>query len=277
MDDPQKPARYAYWAIGRVGPTYTVNVAAGKVGIKPEGQATMNRPAAESIGRAGYAGGADALVAALKAEADAHARGDELLALAKVKDPRAPELGRQFLSHKDAWVRRQALGAVADLDAAETGLKDPDLRVRGEAIRLVGRLDPKRAVREAKEAFERAGRGRELWAEAVALSDAVFAEYVQQQMPGGDALLLAVAARRANRRIANALTERLQALANQAPAAFASVAICQRDKPLARALFAKRANLPKAVSDHLTLILENAFEARLGDVADDWAEWLAAN
>ena len=250
----------------------------------------VRRAAAESLGRAGYAAAAEGLVAALQKETDAHALGDELLALARLGDRRAEELCVRSLTHRDAFVRRQALLGAATLKtvaakAAELGRGDPDLRVRREAIRLIGELDPRRTVVLAAEAFGEPGRSplrlrsgqahdRPLWADAVASNEAALDEYAQGGLPGGPALLLAVAARRADPRLAKILTERWEELATRDPAALSAAAIRQRDKALARALFEKRGSLPPALASHLTLILESAFEARLGDVMEDWEAWL---
>ena len=51
----------------------------------------------------------------------------------------------------------------------------------------------------------------------------------------------------------------------------------QRAPALARELFVQRAQLPPFVADYLTLILENTFDARVGNVVADWEKWLNAS
>jgi len=259
----------------------------------------VRRAAAESLGRLGHKAAADALLAALGKESDAHALGDELAALARLGDPRAPESCLQSLSHREPFVRRQALvglgailgkgpsGAPGNRDevlkalasqVAWTGLQDPDLRVRRAAIPLVVAIDPKRAVTLAAEAFREPGRDaleRPFWADTLARDGRAFAEYLAQG-PASDALLLALAARRSDPQLAKALLGRCEDLSRRDPGAFVAAAIRQRDPALARALFEKRAGLPPPVASHVTLILANAFGVRLGDVVDDWADWLRA-
>jgi hypothetical protein len=91
---------------------------------------------------------------------------------------------------------------------------------------------------------------------------------------GSDALLLAVATRRGDPLLAKALLSHCEELARRDPGAFVAAAVRQRDPALVRALFEKRSTLPPPVASHVTLILANAFDARLGDVAADWAKWL---
>lgn len=46
VDHPLKPTRYAYWKIGRVGPSIRVNLAVGRVGLPGSSEALMGKPTA---------------------------------------------------------------------------------------------------------------------------------------------------------------------------------------------------------------------------------------
>ncbi len=224
---------------------------------------------------------ADELAAAIARETDAHALGDELAVLCSFDGRRGQELCSKLLGHPSVFVRCRAMRGIADATTprarinalAEAALADPDLRLRIEGIELLQGLDPARAV-ELSAPRSADPLERPYWAEAIVGNDAAFAAYVKGGMQGNDALLLAVAGRRAAPELARALLARAAELAAGDPGGFAHAAIVQRDKPLASALLEKRATIPRDVAASLPLILEHTFDARLGEVLDDWAQRL---
>jgi len=241
----------------------------------------VRRAAAEALGRLRHAEAAEPLAALIAKETDAHVLGDALLAAARVKAPGAAELCGKALAHRQAFVRRQALRALAELGqnhaapATTAALDDPDARVRHEAIRTVGQSSPALTITRAAAEHDRGGSDAAAWADALAASDEALADYLARDLPGGAPLLLALATRRAHPKLAAALLARLDALIPASPLALADAAIRQADPALARALFARRAGLPKPLADRLPLILEHTFAARLGNVVPDWEAFLA--
>ncbi|MCE9532560.1 MAG: HEAT repeat domain-containing protein [Planctomycetes bacterium] len=253
------------------------------VGLLTHNHWEVRRAAAEALGRRGEPTAADSIVAALRKEKDAHVLGDQLIALARLGHPEVPSLCRVLLGHKQGWVRGMAVRAAGIwranpeqakdlvLAAIDAGMVDLDWRVRQRAIELLGRTDAGRTVDEAV-----AAPPAELadWADAISKNDAAFREYQRLALNKNDALLYAVAARRADPSLVDALVQRLDRLSTAEQSPFVWATQMQRSPTLVRNLFDRREKLPPVLAAHLTLLLENTFGARLGNNLSDWEEWL---
>ena len=265
----------------------------------------VRRSAAESLGRLGHAAAAEALLSAAGREKDSNALGEQLVALARLRHPETFRSATGALNHADPMVRRMATRAVltfaepaktdgqkVQIDAptreaamriARQALADPNLRVRREGIALVLRLDPPQAVALAAAAFgDKGGRAtqeRPDWAAAVASDEAALAEYVRRGLPGGDELLLSVAAAaRPHPALAAAVESRLVELDKAFPGrAVATAAVHQATPSLARSMFERRGQLRPETAAYVTHALERAFDAQLGGVVEDWDAWLRAH
>jgi hypothetical protein len=254
----------------------------------------VRRAAAEALGRVGDSAAGDALVALLKNEKDAHVSGDAVLAIARLNHPQAAAAISTGFAHTSAFVRLQSVNAAETLakraaaapapapasvsELAMKAVRDPDLRVRQAGIGLFALVDPAGCVKTAGTfSASSSPTERAAWIRALAEHDAAFAAYRAAGFPGGLELLLGVAAQRADSAISAALRPIWQTAAKDHPRDFALAARHQRDPALARELFAHRAQLPPFVADYLTLILENTFDARLGNVVADWEKWLSAS
>ena len=263
----------------------------------------VRRQAAETLGWLGHRPGGEALAAAAAKEQDAHALGEQILALARLKHPKARELARAHLRDTSAHVKRMSALAATELlfgsDAATHGAAldradlefgllvaaaaraEPDVRVRREGIRLTGRLDPKLTVATATAAFgdgkARDEKGQRFWIEAVAQNPAALEEYLKQSCPGGDALFYGVAAAAPHPGLAQALDARLEAMTstNTNGQAMGRAMATQKDPTLARKALARRAQLPPGLVDYLPYVLDRLFNARLGADLDEWARWMA--
>ena len=246
----------------------------------------VRRVMAESLGRLRHREAADSLLAAIQKETDAHALGDEILALGQTGDPRAQDVCVKHLSHSNWFVRRQSLlGAEALLrgggelaEAVNIALGDPDLRVREQAIRLLGHLDANQTLSETVAIYSGEGRHHQEkphWLSALCKNDPAFEAYLGKGLPGGEELFLAVAGRRASPPIAARLLSLAEKKQFHSDHAFFSAAVTQRDKALTKRLFEMRNDLPKYTRNHLVKLLEVTFNARLGNVLSDWEEWLA--
>ena len=257
----------------------------------------VRRAAAESLGRIGDSPSAEALIAALEKESDSHVVAEELAAAIQLRPSSAFDLCSKYSTYRDAYVRRQVLKGLASLLAnehsttkassketralanqlAQAGLDDPDLRVRGEAIRLLSACDAQAAVKRAIAVFTLEGTTSQeqgLLLDALAESDNAFDRWRQGNMPGGDAVLLGIAVRLTDPALAKALQTRWPRLnTNQLPL-FIAAALRQRDPALARSLFAGRDRLPKDFQPYVPLILEQTFNQRYGNVLADWQAWL---
>lgn len=250
----------------------------------------VRRAAAESLGRIGDPAPAERIRDVLRKETDAHVLGDEMIALARLGHPQVESIARELLTHKNAWLRRQAVQAVTlwmnqgiekrkptATVVLETAWRDPDLRVRQVAIEWLARVDPSRAVSSAASVFADPGstpHDRSAWVQAVADQDAAFREYVQQGLPGGNNLLLAIASRRADPALAAALITRSDPMNTGDAPGLVTAALRQRHGALTRKLFEQRDRMPPVVAAHLPLILEHTFEKRLGNVLPDWEAFL---
>jgi hypothetical protein len=272
---------------------------AGKVApLVSHGSWMLRRQAAETLGRLGYTAAGDALAAAAAKEQDAHALGEQILALARLKHPKARESILAHLGDSPVHVKRMAVLAAGELlygtgvasngpalsrTDLEFGLRvaaaaraEPDVRVRREGIRLTGRLDPKLTVALAGSAFS-AGKtydekGQPFWVEAVARNPAALEAYLTQGCPGGDALFYGVAAAVAHPGLVQALDVRLERMtsASQNGQAMGSALATQKDPALARKALARRAQLPSGLVESLPYVLDRIFNIRLGTDLDDW-------
>jgi hypothetical protein len=261
----------------------------------PRGE--VRRSAAEALGRVGGSGAGDAILAALEKEWDAHALGDQIEALARLRHVAFMRTCERLAEHPSAFVRRQDVRAAnifatatnvggkaaSDTSAwalsmAERATQEKDLRVGREGMRLMSALDGRLAV-------ETAARGCSVpkpdpavvaaWSEALALSEGAFSAYVQGNFPGGDSLLLAVAGRRADADMAEALGRRLGTISKENKQEWVVALVRQRSRRLALTVFEMRGRLP-GIADDLPYILECAFGAGLGSDMEAWSAWLAS-
>jgi hypothetical protein len=251
----------------------------------------VRRAAAEALGNIGDSAAGDAIVSALKTEKDAHVFGDALLALARLQHGAAERSLVEGMKHPSAFVRRQAVAGAESLaraakpesmpqfarDLAKQAIADPDLRVRQSGISLLALSDPSACVAAAAKEFSssEAALERATWAQSIAANDGAFAAFRAAKFPGGNGLLLGVAGQRADTSLAAAMRPAWREAAKESPRDFIIAARRQRDPQLARELFANRKELPQPVADVLPVLLEHAFEARLGNTMSDWEAWLA--
>jgi len=257
----------------------------------------VRRSAAESLGRLGHATAGDEIAAALSREADNHAKGDQIMALAALKHPRAAGFCLQLLTGSNIFVKRQAIRAALLLlpealtedesadesqrafasEAAELALQEPDARVTKHGISLLFRLDPVRGLDLAVEAapgFHHYDARLMAWAKGLARNDAAFSAWLERGLPGGDEFLLAVATQRRDPKLASALVPHLQGIGRPEYRRWIEALKLQKDEALARALFGLREE-SKLISSFLPTILEHTFEARLGNDLGHWETWLA--
>jgi hypothetical protein len=235
-----------------------------------------------------YQPAAAALLALLEHETDPHVLGDALYGLASLDHAQTPEACRSQLVHPAPIVRRQTLRGLklwwdehgASDQTAEIlarALNDEDLSVRAVAIELAAKYAPEQAVIGAILAFDH-NRGidrvaQTAWARAIAIHDATFEGWIKQEMPGPERMLFAIAAHRADPRLAAALSERLESLTNDQGVPFVIAAMRQRDQPLAQAVFAKHDDLPASVQTYQGMIQEATFGAQIGAVLSDWKDF----
>jgi hypothetical protein len=180
-----------------------------------------------------------------------------------------------------AFFRAEKVDDATRADAwqvAAAALGDPNLRVRREGITLATRLDAPKALELATAAYTstaiRATQERPDWGAAIATDDEAFAEYLRAKLPGGDELLLAVAAQSAAPELAGALKARLLELDKAYPGKLAAAVIRQGDPALSRELFKHRDQLTPETAPYVAHALEHAFDAQRGGVMEDWDAWL---
>jgi hypothetical protein len=274
---------------------------AGKIApLVSHGSWMLRRQAAETLGWLGSTASGDALAAAAAREQDAHALGEQILALARLKHPKARELIAAHVTEaeKAIHVKRMAVLAAGELlvgsnvaaagaaisradlefglQVAAAARSDVDVRVRREGIRLTGRLDPKLTVSLAPAAFgagkARDEKGRPFWVEAIARNPAVLEEYLKQGCPGGDALFYGVAAAKPSTELVKALDMRLEGMTTNSVdgAAFGSALAAQSDKSLTLKALQRRSRLPPDLTALLPYVLDRVFNARLGTDLDEW-------
>jgi len=255
----------------------------------------VRRQAVESLGRLGHMPAAPVIVKMLEREPDAHCRGDALIALARMKAPETEALCLEAVTNRHWFVRSQALRAAriavcgpedeasADdgTDAGpfaermiEAGLLETDPRLRDELIGLLGRIDSARTFAGAVSAEQTDANDLPAWARALAGNETAFGKYLEQDLPGGDGLLLAIARVRRQPRLAQALAARLDGITKDNATAWAEAMALQRDVALSREALAQRKRLPREFTAHLAYILNYTFDARLGSDIDDWEAWL---
>jgi hypothetical protein len=252
------------------------------------------------LGRLGDRSAAAPLSAAAEVESDSHVLADEVAALARIGGA-VDLIGRRKLaSHPDALVRRQVLLAVAATlpsaaaadrepvpdavrslprDVAESGLRDPDLRVRSAAITLLAALDPQLAARQAAAAFEASTAdvlAQPVWGEAIATAPKALEAWLAADCPGGDSLVRLVGSHMAHPELAHRHARQISTLSNENSAAFLPAVLRQRDAALARALFTARESLPATLAGYVPLILEHTFHVRLGEPLTDWSDFLSS-
>jgi hypothetical protein len=258
----------------------------------------VRRSAAEALGRLHYMPAAPVLISAIHGEKDANVLGEAALALARLHESTLPAIARDLLQRDDPIIRRLAVQAaqawlqptaagngesdaaarVAATPIAQLALADGNLRVRRAGIALIVRVDPVKAVDLAIAAFAdlslRSTQERPDWVQALSSSDAAFAEYVRRDLPGGDEMLLALAAARAHPALAHAIESRLVELDTSVPGKVAAAAIRQGDKSLARRMCLDRSKLRPETVAYTAHVLEHAFDAQVGGVLEDWDAWL---
>lgn len=255
----------------------------------------VRRSAAEYLGRLGFMPALPALHSAVTAEKDSNVLGEELLALGRLHDPDISRLALQMLAADDPMVRKMAVrAALATTESpltdghrrddmtqiAQLALADPNLRVRREGIELIFRLSPATALQRTMTAFTdqniRSIQERPEWSANLARNNPAFEEYLHQNLPGGDALLLSLATARVDRALAGAIEKRLIELDAEWPGQVAAAAIEQGSPSLARRMFQERARLRPETVACVPHVLEHAFDAQLGGVMEDWDQFLKA-
>lgn len=251
----------------------------------------VRRQAGESLGRLGYAPAADALAAQIAKEKDSHALADMLYALAQLNDARFPGLASATMSaNVNPLVRKQILRGAAlylgrqqaagKLDAKLKGFgadlfalgsADLDARVYGEAVPVLGLVDPQRALALWRESYATGdARLRGDLADVVAHNDALLDAAVKD-LPTDVQAVTDLAQRRADKRIAAVLVARfddVKKTGNFWPL------IAQQDPELAKFVFSKRAELPGNMKNYVTTMLERAFNARIGNSEEMWTQYL---
>jgi len=251
----------------------------------------LRRQAAESLGRLRHSAAGDALAAAVEKDADPHVRGDALYSLAQIGHARVRDICLSAITNRQVFLQRRAAEAArllacpddrptADPDLrtfgltmAEAALQNPDIRVRREGIRLLGRLEPGRALDLAVRAF--AGpkpddKAQPYWAQALADNDEAFAQYLKEGLPGGPGLVLALAQRRRDPALAERLGSQFAGMAKDNIQAYMKALAFQRDPALARRALAERDTLPAEFKPLLPYALEIVFAKRLGADLELW-------
>jgi len=256
--------------------------------------------AAEALGRLKFGKAPGELIRAKESETDAHALGEQVLALARMRHPEALSTAFAAFERRDVFVRKQAVRAVcallgqdpagaavsgepseelrsAGLRMAERALADRDLRAREEGMRLVAELDVPRTLAHVLKAFDRPGPPRDAenaWADLVGKRDDLFAAYIDQGLPGGEDLLLAIARRRQHPALVSALKKCFLGITKSNRGAWLYALVRQSDKSLSRAVFDARDRIPD-YKVFLAYPLECTFRAGVGQELGDWEKHLA--
>ena len=256
--------------------------------------------AAEALGRLRYERAAAPLIRARESETDSHALGEQVLSLGRMRHAEALSAAFAAIEHRDIFVRKQAVRAVsarlgydpagtpvtedlskemrsAGLRIAELALADRDLRVRAEGMRLVAELDVARALAHLLKAFgdpDESPDARNAWADLMGEQEELFATYIEQGLPGGEDLLLAVARRRQHPALVSALKKRFLGITKSNRGAWLYALVHQADKPLSRAVFDTRDRIPD-YQTFLAYTLECTFRAGVGNDLGDWEKYLA--
>jgi len=252
----------------------------------------VRRQAAESLGRLGYARAADPIAAQIAKETDAHALGDMLYALAQLNDPRFPQLAQEKMSNSNQpHIRQQAMRGAA-LYLAKQGKLDEkllafgtamfdladadfDRRIYSEAPAVLAFADPQRCLAMWKDGYAGGDtKYRDALTAIVAKND-ILLDAALKAMPADASALVALAGLRADPRLAKALVTRIDEVVKAGDWwTITTAAATQADPEFARALFAKRNTLPDGLKPYVTTVLERAFNARLGNDAEAWEEYL---
>jgi len=256
--------------------------------------------AAEALGRLRYKRAAARLIRARESETDAHALGEQILALGRMGHAGTLSTAFAAIKHRDAFVRKHPVRAVrallgndptgaavtgelleemesGGLRMAELALADRDLRVQAEGMQLVADLGVARTLAHVVKAFRRPGAPRDAgnaWADLVADRDDLFAAYIEQGLPGGEDLMLAIARRRRHPALVSALNKSFRGITKANRGAWLYALVRQADKPLSRAVFNARDNIP-AYRTFLAYTLECTFRSGVGKELEDWEKYLA--
>ena len=109
---------------------------------------------------------------------------------------------------------------------------------------------------------------------AISTNDAAMAEYVRRALPGGDEMLLSVAATHAHPALAHAVEARLVELDKAWPGKIGAIAIVQSNPSLSRKMYELRDQLLPKTAMYVPHALEHAYDAQLGAELEDWDTWL---
>lgn len=257
-------------------------------------QRDVRRDAAEALGRLRFGKAADALVQALAAETDTHARAEEIYALALLGDARFPALAEPLCDPLRPVLQQRVLQAVivyltarkaaGPLGDAQTTFgqrlavladDSDDPRIYTQAAPLLGLVAPQRLAARARSYLPWAAvRDAEALTGAIAAHAETF-DACLADPPANHRLLLALATEQRDPRLATLLAARMDDLVQADADAFTRAAITQADPGLAKAIFNARGRPANPLGDaRACLILDCTFGARLGRLTGEWAEWL---
>ncbi len=263
----------------------------------------VRRQAAETISMLEHNAAAKELAAAAATETDAHALAEEILALARFKNPAARDLILKHLSDegpaRSIYLKRMITVAASEMlfekgrtnapalskadrafgiKVAEAALDETDVRVQREGISLIARLDPKEALKRAIDGWETNSRTRQAWISAIAQNNEMFNGYAAENYPGRGDLFFSVASARADARLVSELESRLDKATTNTPygASFASAIARQNNPKLVLKALHRRKELPKDLVSRLPYLLDRLYNARLGRDLQDWETWLEA-
>ena len=163
---------------------------------------------------------------------------------------------RKFAGHQNAYLgaggasRTTAGQEVRPTTAeffdplVESGLADPDFRVREVAIDLLPDTNPSNSPRglprHCPTSMVHDPIARPAWSEALAQHDPAFEAWIDAGLPGGDPVLLDVAERRADPRLAKRVAAGWKSLSAELMPQLTAVAVKQCSPLLSRTLFGER-------------------------------------
>jgi len=256
------------------------------------------------------------IATAYNLELDRHVKSEMLYALVRLGHEGVQALCLKALADPQDYTRRQAMRGVVELiregtknratpsaalkafaaSAAELGhyYKIPN-DAWGTGLgwkeQVMALLDPKAIVDEAAAVFADItksdprslwGNDRDLFASAIAASDALFNEYIKRTALGNSALgdpnlVIEIARRRRSPELAQALGEIMDKVNDAQSYPYVLALKTQHDKTLSHQLFQKRNAVPKIVRAGLPSVLEVTFATGLGPVVSDWDAWFKAH
>ncbi len=249
----------------------------------------VRRAAAEALGQLRHQAAGAAIAEAFERETDCHAKGDQLVAMARLGHAAAWRYCAAAMANgENVFLMQQAVraahvvletGAVAAADAMTftlAAVAQPDLRVRREGIRLLASLDPAALVDGCLNAFAGAAHdpAQPDWAAALAGCNEAFGMYLQRGAPGGATLLLAVAGLRGHPELAPDMASGLEGINTDNVAEWTRALLRQANPALTRAVFEKRDTVP-AIDGALPGVLNAVFDVRLGADMEDWQKWVS--